>query len=361
MARSLVCWGLTELGKTTLIRLLLGYLQPTAGEWSIDGFDLRTHGSKNQGVSLRERVAYLPGDARLPRHMRGKSVLKFFAEMHPLGSCDRSLAVAEQLELDVRTRVAFMSTGMRQKLALAVVLGVQAPLLILDEPTANLDPTVRSVVLRLAMQAREAGRTVMLSSHVLSEIEETCDRVAFLRKGHLAHELTMSELYQRHRITAKITSGTIEVPERWADRVHVTYQEAGKQEAGKRSVAMVTDGDLAPMLSWVDSLSLSQVRIEPLGLRSVYDSVHDSCPKRGDDALIDRVLIRKYIGQSMLLFVSCGTAVFAYAWVRVWAVSLLDMGQFQSVLEQFSTIREVHAREFRFVVHLRWPRRHDLR
>ena len=171
-------------GKTTLIRLLLGYLQPTSGKLSVDDIDPRI-----DGVALRRKVAYLPGDARLPRHMRGSSVLKFFAEMHPSGNLQRSEAVAQQLELDVRTRVAFMSTGMRQKLALAVVFGVDTPLLILDEPTANLDPTVRGNVLQLVLDAKRAGRTVMFSSHVLSEIEETCDRVAFLRKGLLAHRV----------------------------------------------------------------------------------------------------------------------------------------------------------------------------
>ena len=250
-------------GKTTLIRLLLGYLQPTSGQLSIDGVDPRI-----DGVELRKRVAYLPGDARLPRHMRGNSVLRFFADMHPSGNFDRSTEVAEQLELDTKTRVAFMSTGMRQKLALAVVFGVNTPFLILDEPTANLDPTVRANVLQLVMDAKQAGRSVMFSSHVLSEIEDTCDRVAFLRKGQLAHRLNMNDLYQRHRITAKANDGqtSFEVPDDIANRIHTNIDGP--------SVSIVTDGDLAPMLSWVDSLSLTQVRIEPLGLRAVYDAVH---------------------------------------------------------------------------------------
>ena len=110
----------------------------------------------------------------------------------------------------------------------------------------------------------------MFSSHVLSEIEETCDRVVFLRKGHLAHELTISDLFQRHRITAKSTSTSVQVPDSIADRVRVSVVGTGSGQW----ISIDTDGDLAPMLSWVDSLSLSQVRIEPLGLRAVYDSVH---------------------------------------------------------------------------------------
>ena len=196
-------------------------------------------------------MAYLPGDARLPRHMRGSGVLKFFAEMHPGGDLERSESIARKLELNLRVRVAFMSTGMRQKLALAVVMGVDTPLLILDEPTANLDPTVRATVLDLVREARDEGRTVVFSSHVLSEIEETCDRVAFLRRGRLVHQLALSDLYQRHRITATDPGDPIDVPHELSDRVQVT---ASTTKSNGR-IRIDTAGDLAPLLSWIDSLS----------------------------------------------------------------------------------------------------------
>ena len=252
-------------GKSTLIRCLLGYLQPTEGELSIAGLDPR-----QDGVALRQRVSYLPGDARLPRHMRGRAVLKFFSEMHPEGDFSRSKTIAERLQLDTNARVAFMSTGMRQKLALSVVFAVDSPLLILDEPTANLDPTIRGIVLELAVEARSAGRTVIFSSHVMSEIEETCDRVVFLRRGEVAHQLAMPDLFQRHRITALPPEHPIKPPREIADRVHV--QTIGR--LGHSLVCLDTDGDLAPLLGWIDSLGLKGIRIEPLGLRAVYDSVH---------------------------------------------------------------------------------------
>ncbi|MGB7344022.1 MAG: ATP-binding cassette domain-containing protein [Pirellulaceae bacterium] len=254
-------------GKTTLIRLLLGYLHPTSGHCHVVGQDPQI-----DSVAVRRNVSYLPGDARLPRHMRGLGVLKFFAEIHPGGNLQKSLNVAERLELDLRRRVAFMSTGMRQKLALAVVLGTATPLLILDEPTANLDPTVRSEVLHLVCEARQEGRTVMFSSHVLSEIEETCDNVAFLRHGELVHELKLADLFQRHRITAATHSEAITVPEQLTDIVTVKQADASGGE--RQRVTIDTAGDLADFLPWLDSLGLHHVRIEPLGLRAVYDAVH---------------------------------------------------------------------------------------
>lgn len=259
-------------GKSTLIRLLLGYLRVTSGSCTVVGFDPVV-----DSVAVRRNVAYLPGDARLPRHMRGDGVLKFFSQMHPLGDLERSLDVARRLELDLSRRVAFMSTGMRQKLALSVVLGPRTPLLILDEPTANLDPTVRGEVLDLVLAQRDEGRTVMFSSHVLSEIEQTCNRVAFLRKGELVRRLTMDDLFQRHRLTAVLNDDVEadsstdhslgEIPAAIAEsveRVHVA----------DRKVQIDTAGDLAPALNWLASLPLHQVRIEPLGLHTVYQSVH---------------------------------------------------------------------------------------
>ncbi len=254
-------------GKTTLIRLLLGFLHPSSGKCEIDGID-----PVNDGIAVRRCTSYLPGDAHVPRHMRGRSVLRFFAEMHPDGDLDRSLAVADRLELDLKRHVAFMSTGMRQKLALSVVLGPRTPLLILDEPTANLDPSVRSAVLDLVTEARDENRTVMFSSHVLSEIEQTCDRVVFLRRGRLVRELEMTELAQKHRITAADLGEAIQVPDAIAASVHVSKLVHTNRPSQWK---IDTVGDLSPLLSWLDSLSLSRVRIEPLGLRSVYDDVHN--------------------------------------------------------------------------------------
>ncbi len=185
-------------GKTTLLRLLLGFLHPTSGWARIDGLDCY-----RQSLAVRQRVAYLPGEARLFRQMRGRDALRFFADIRRRGNYRTSLQLAKRLELDTSRRVSFMSTGMRQKLALAVTLAAETPLLILDEPTSNLDPTVRGIVLDLVREARARGQTVMFSSHVLSEVEQACDRVVILRSGELVHTQVMSELRRRHRIRAR--------------------------------------------------------------------------------------------------------------------------------------------------------------
>ena len=249
-------------GKTTLLRTMLGYLKPTSGSAEIAGHDVAS-----ESVSVRRHVAYLPGDARLPRHMRGRGVLKFFAQLHPLGSEQRALDIAQQVELDLNRRVGYMSTGMRQKLALCIVLSTAAPIVILDEPTANLDPSIRRMILQHIEAIRDEGRTVIFSSHVLSEIEQVCNRVVFLKKGRLVLEQTLAELKDRHRIVLTMNSGEFSIPEEFTKQVRCS-QKSDEQ------VVLETDGDLTPLLGWLATMAPRDLRVEPLGISALYEQVH---------------------------------------------------------------------------------------
>src|SRR6476660_4864938 len=142
-------------GKTTLLRLLMGFLRPTRGGAKIDGRDCY-----RESVAVHAGVSYLPGDVRLVRGMKGRDVLTFFARLRGESSPVRSIQLAARLGLDLSRRVSQSSTGMRQKLALAAVFAADVPLLSLDEPTSNLDPTVRGTILAAIREAKSAGRTV---------------------------------------------------------------------------------------------------------------------------------------------------------------------------------------------------------
>ena len=250
-------------GKTTLLRLLLGYIVPTAGPARIAGFDCQ-----RESLAVRANTAYLPGEARLFRRMNGHAVLDFFADLRRECRREEAARVADRLDLDCSRQVARMSTGMRQKLALAVVLATDAALVILDEPTANLDPTARAEVLKLVLEARAAGRTVIFSSHVLSEVEETCDRVVIVRRGSIVHEQSIEAMRRSHRITARLTGPLGEVPAELQGRVSVVAAPAGD---GGRGITIEAGDSLAPLLGWLAHLPLDEVRIEPVGLAAVYD------------------------------------------------------------------------------------------
>lgn len=249
-------------GKTTLLRLLLGFLRPTAGQATIDGHDCYA-----QSVAVHRRVAYLPGEARLPRRLRGHTVLKYFCSLRPDGNFARAVEIAQRLGLDLSRQVARCSTGMRQMLALCIAMSADVPLVVLDEPTSSLDPTIRAEVAGLVREARTAGRTVIFSSHVLSEVEEVCDRVTILRQGRVVHEQTLAELTRQHRIRARLTAPIGPPPENVASHVGQFSSADGRLE-------IVAPGELAPLLGWLSTLPINEVQIEPLGLRTVYDRFH---------------------------------------------------------------------------------------
>lgn len=248
-------------GKTTLLRLVLGFMFPTRGRSSIAGFD-----SHAETVEAHRKLSYLPADAQLFGALKGRKVLKFFAELRP--DCDfrTALDLAERLDLDLNRRVAFMSTGMRQKLALCVCLSTHAELTILDEPTANLDPTVRGEVIRIIDEIKQQGRTVIFSSHVLSEIEDVCDRVVIMRHGRIVRDLDMAELKSRHSILAECHDGGLEVPAELQPVLQVTRDND--------RCRIDASGDLMPILDWLRQQPLRNVRIQGVGLRTIYDECH---------------------------------------------------------------------------------------
>jgi ABC-2 type transport system ATP-binding protein len=255
-------------GKTTLLRTLLGYLTPSEGSATIDGLDCQ-----RQRLEVHERVAYLPGDARLFPWMRADDTLRFFADVRgargPKSSDDLLVnfrRFAGRLELDLKRRVGFMSTGMRQKLALSITLGATAPLIILDEPTANLDPTVRGEIETMVREAQNDGTTICFSSHVLSEVEAVCDRVAIMRAGKLVHEQRVSELKRHHRITAQLSQALAEPPVEFKNQIQI--------ERIGENVVIETAMELAPLLGWLSRQPLSEISIEPFGLREVYRRYH---------------------------------------------------------------------------------------
>ena len=253
-------------GKTTLLRLLLGYLKPTSGSARIDGLDCY-----RQSLAAHRRLAYLPGDARLFRQLTGRQTLSFFARLRH-ASFERSLQLAERLQLDLSRRVRQMSTGMRQKLALAVTLTPDVPLVILDEPTANLDPTVRRDVVDLLRQARSEGKTILFSSHILSEVEEACDRVLVLKAGRLVDAVRVADVRRQHRIRAALAGPLSPLPAPLAESVELQPATGG--------VTIIARGELAPLLGWLAEQPLAELQIEPIGLSSVYHRHH---PAAGAD------------------------------------------------------------------------------
>jgi beta-exotoxin I transport system ATP-binding protein len=165
-------------GKTTTIRLALDLIRPTAGRIELFG--------RPPGLpEARRRVGYVPGDLRLYDRMTGREHARHFASLRGMRGTGDAIALAERLELDLDRRVHDLSRGNRQKVGLVLALMHRPDLLVLDEPTSGLDPLVQQTFADLMRETARHGRTVFLSSHVLSEVQQVADRVGVLREGRL--------------------------------------------------------------------------------------------------------------------------------------------------------------------------------
>src|SRR5438309_7401296 len=178
---------------------MLGFLRPTLGRATIAGFDCW-----QQGVEARKRVAYLPGELRLYETMTGRRLVKFLAGLRGDTPGTEVDALAKRLDIDIDRPLTHMSSGMKRKVALLAVLVPKVPLIILDEPTNTLDPTMRDELLDQLRAARGRGQAVLFSSHVLQEVESVCDRVVVLRRGELVHVQQMAELREGRAVSARL-------------------------------------------------------------------------------------------------------------------------------------------------------------
>jgi ABC-2 type transport system ATP-binding protein len=167
-------------GKTTTIRLLLDLIRPTSGRAVVFGLD-----SRRDTLAIQARSGYLPGELSLYPNLTGRETLRYLASLRGGVDWHQAAALAERLDADLERKVADLSSGNRRKIGLIQAFMHHPELLILDEPTSGLDPLVQHEFYHLLDEAREAGQTVFLSSHVLPEVQRVCDRAAFIREGEL--------------------------------------------------------------------------------------------------------------------------------------------------------------------------------
>jgi ABC-2 type transport system ATP-binding protein len=257
-------------GKTTMIRLLLGLLKPTAGRASVAGFDCW-----HQSLDVRQLVSYLPGELRMFGAMTGLGMLRYLSDLRGGTALERAVAIAERvLKLDLRRKVRTYSTGMKQKLALAQTFADPVDLLILDEPTSALDPSARADVLDLVLAAKANGQTVIFSGHVLPEVEHVADRVAIMRLGRLMH---VEDMHQRRRNVRLVLV-------RFAGEIPAAFPEALELSVRERNgevVLLEHRGAPVPLLSWLATQAVSDLAIGTEDLRSLYDRFHG--PNAVDD------------------------------------------------------------------------------
>ncbi len=167
-------------GKTTTIRLMLDLIRPSSGKLRLFGL-----GAQKDSVAIRRRIGYLPGDLHLYERLTPREYLRYVAALRGLDGLGDGEALAKRLELELERPIRALSKGNRQKVGLVQAFLHRPELLLLDEPTAGLDPLVQQTFNELLREVAAEGKTVFLSSHILSEVQRLADRVAIIREGSL--------------------------------------------------------------------------------------------------------------------------------------------------------------------------------
>jgi ABC-2 type transport system ATP-binding protein len=252
-------------GKSTTIRLLLGYLHPTGGAGRVLGLDI-----VRESVAIRRRIGYLPGGIALYDSLTGERLLEYLADLSGRPPVRRA-ELCDRLELSSRTLrrlVRDYSRGMRQKIGIVQALQHNPELAILDEPTEGLDPLMQRAFYGILETLKAEGRTIFFSSHVLSEVERVCDRVAIIRRGRLvATEEIAGLLARRKRHVEMRLQGT---PPRLDGVPGVSNIEA----ADGRLTCRV-EGDMRPFLATIATAAVVDLTIEPAHLEDAFLELYE--------------------------------------------------------------------------------------
>ncbi|MFD5511816.1 ATP-binding cassette domain-containing protein [Streptomyces sp. NPDC127051] len=264
-------------GKSTTIRVLLGLLRADSGTAELLGGDPWA-----DAVELHRRLAYVPGDVTLWRNLSGGEVVDLYGRLR--GGLDRArrAELIERFELDPTKKGRTYSKGNRQKVALVAAFSCDAELLILDEPTSGLDPLMEGVFQSCVAEARAAGRTVLLSSHILSEVETLCDRVSIIRKGRTVETGTLADL--RHLTRTSISAELAGPPNGIAHLPGVHDVEVQGLKIRLQADTDKLDAVLRSLAdSGVRSLTSTPPTLEELFLRHYADGADGAADVHGAD------------------------------------------------------------------------------
>ena len=248
-------------GKTTTIRLLLGIHRPTAGHSSLAGRD-----SWSDPVAAHRHVAYIASEPTLWPGLTGAETLEYLANLR--GGCDRAYRaeLVRRFDFEPDKKIRALSKGNRQKVQLVAAFASRAEILVLDEPTAGLDPLMEAAFRDTVHEARERGQTIFLSSHVLSEVEMLCDRIGILRAGRLIDEGTLAQLRHLSARTVEVSFSQSDVDVAELRRIPGVDVDA----VADHHLVMRVRGEMGPLLNALTRLPVTTVDSREPSLEELF-------------------------------------------------------------------------------------------
>ncbi|MGE6720778.1 ATP-binding cassette domain-containing protein [Peribacillus frigoritolerans] len=258
-------------GKSTTIRVLLGILKATDGEAKIFGKDVW-----KDAVEIHKRIAYVPGDVNLWPNLTGGEVIDLFVELRGTNNKSRREELIKKFDLDPSKKCGTYSKGNRQKVALIAAFSSDADLYILDEPTSGLDPLMERVFQGCVMDAKNEGKSILLSSHILSEVERLCDKVGIIRQGQIIETGTLDELRHLTR-----TSLLVETKQ----PIPALGNVNGVRDIVMKDQALsfqVDTGELDNVMKYISQFGILKLESAPPTLEDLFMSHYEGVRKTSD-------------------------------------------------------------------------------
>lgn len=259
-------------GKSTTIRILLGLLGKTSGTVKLLGED-----PWKKAVSLHKQIAYVPGDVNLWPQLTGGESIDLLGKLR--GGLDeaRRKDLLDKFQLDPRKKFRTYSKGNRQKVALVAALASDVDVYIMDEPTSGLDPLMEAVFQRYIKELKEQGKTVLLSSHILAEVEALCDRVTIIRDGRTVQTGSLDELRHLHRtaIKASVADKAVKLKSKGIHNQRIN-------NGGKKIEFEVDSQSIDKALAELSKQNIISLISQPPSLEELFLSQYDTNKKKGD-------------------------------------------------------------------------------
>ena len=257
-------------GKSTTIRTLLGFLKPTSGSAKVLGYDV-----VEESREIHKRIGYLPADVSLYDDMTAGELLDLSAKFHDVDGSDKIKELSSRLDLSLSKKFRSLSTGNKKKVGIIQTILHDPDLLIFDEPTSGLDPLVQNTFYEILRNEQDAGKTVFFSSHVLSEVQRLCNRVAIIREGKLVAVEELSEpgaaQYKSVRVRFRDPDVTPE------------FAGANSMEKTELGYKFMIQGDVNRLLGWLAGHEVEELTIEDPPLEEVFLNFYS-----GDDKTQER-------------------------------------------------------------------------
>lgn len=261
--------GINGSGKTTIMRHLMGFLSPNKGSASIIGKDCWKNAAE-----LKKYVGYIPGEISFPEVHSGMDFLRLQADYMGLESMAYAHELMERLQLDATAKLKRMSKGMKQKTAIVNAFMCDSDILLLDEPTTGLDPLMQKTFTEIIKREKKKGKTIFMSSHMFDEMESTCDRVAFLKNGHIIHVVDIKTIRGNENVKEyKIEFNNDADYDAFLTR---SFDITRRQEEFNQVTIHIPDTDVNELFGVLSAMDVRFITHKPYTLEACFKDIYNN-------------------------------------------------------------------------------------